>query len=142
MSQSNTRVGDFTVLAGEALTGLEGYLVKLTHDNGVPEVKVPTAVTDYARYVLIDGAADGARVTVRPLEPGRTVRLKLKGACNPGDVISLTDCGTAADRGKVRALPGGGGLQKVVGIAEEAGVEGQLVLVRPGGTESITQGVI
>ena len=38
MSQSNTRVGDIRVRAGEALTGKEGYLVKMTHDSGVAEV--------------------------------------------------------------------------------------------------------
>ena len=39
MSQSNTRVGDIRVLAGEALTGMEDRLVKLTHDSGVAEVQ-------------------------------------------------------------------------------------------------------
>ena len=71
MSQSNTRVGDIRVLAGEALTGMEGRLVKLTHDTGVPEVKLPAAITDYALYAVIEGAADAALVSVRPVEAGR-----------------------------------------------------------------------
>ena len=37
MSQSDTRVGDFMVPAGEDLTGMEGRLVRLTHNAGVPE---------------------------------------------------------------------------------------------------------
>ena len=41
MIQSNTRYGDFRVLAGESLVGMEGRLVKMTHDTGVPEVKLP-----------------------------------------------------------------------------------------------------
>jgi len=57
MSQSNTRVGDIRVLAGESLTSKEGYLVKLTHDTGVPEVKLPAAITDYAVYAVIEGGA-------------------------------------------------------------------------------------
>ncbi len=35
MSQSNTRVGDIRVLAGESLAGLAGRLVVMTHDTGV-----------------------------------------------------------------------------------------------------------
>ena len=61
MSQSNTRVGDFVVLAGESLVGKEGRLVRMTHDTQVPEVKLPDAVTDYAIYLVVEGAADAAR---------------------------------------------------------------------------------
>lgn len=46
MSQSNTRIGDFRVLAGESLVGMEDRLVKLTHDTGVPEVTLPAANSD------------------------------------------------------------------------------------------------
>ena len=69
MSQSNTRVGDIRVLAGESLVGKEGYLVKMTHDGGVAEVKLPAAVTDYCLYVVIEGGADATLVSVRPFWP-------------------------------------------------------------------------
>ncbi len=131
MSQSDTRVGDLRVTAGAALTGLEGYLVKMTHDAGVPEVVLPADNDDYAFYVVIGGAADGGSADVRPLEAGRNVRLKLKGACNPGDVLVLADVGTAADRGKARALPAAAGTYRGLAIAEEKGVDGQFVLARP-----------
>ena len=131
MSQSNTRVGDFRVLAGESLTGMEGRLVKLTHDTGVPEVLLPAANSDYALYVLLEGAADAVLVSVRPVEPTRTVRVRLKGTCNPGDVLVLADVGTAADKGKVRALPAAAGTYRGLALAEEVGVDGQLVLARP-----------
>ena len=131
MSQSNTRVGDFRVLAGELLTAMEGRLVKLTHDTGVPEVKLPEANCDYALYVLLEGGADAALVSVRPIEAGRTIRATLKGTCNPGDVLVLADIGTAADKGKVRVLPTTPGTYRGLAIAEEAGVDGQLVLARP-----------
>lgn len=131
MSQSNTRVGDFRVLAGESLTGMEGRLVKMSHDTGVPEVLLPAANSDYALYALIEGAGDAKLVSLRPVHPDRTVRLMLKGTCNPGDVLVLADVGTAADKGKVRALPAAAGTYRGLAIAESAGVDGQLVLARP-----------
>ena len=131
MSQSNTRAGDIRVLAGEGLSGLEGRLVKLTHDGGVAEVTLPAANGDYALYVLVEGGADAALVSVRPVQADRNVRVALKGTCNPGDALVLADTATAGDRGKVRALPSAAGTYRVLGIAEEAGVDGQLVLVRP-----------
>jgi len=131
MSQSDTRAGDIPVLAGEDLTGKNGRLVVLTHDGGVPEVKLPTANADLAFYLLVDDNADAELVAVRPFEAGRNVRAVLKGTCNPGDVIVLADTGTAADKGKVRALPAAAGTYRGLGIAEEKGGDGQLVLCRP-----------
>jgi hypothetical protein len=131
MSQSNTRVGDFRVLAGESLVGMEARLVRLTHDTGVPEVTLPAANDDYALYVLLEGGADAALVSVRPIEAGRTVRVPLKGTCNPGDVLVLADIATAADKGKVRVLPAAPGTYRGLAIAEQVGVDGQLVLARP-----------
>jgi hypothetical protein len=130
MSQSNTRVGDFRVLAGESLTDKEGYLVKMTHDSGVAEVLLPEAITDYALYAVIEGAADAALVSVRPIEADRNVRLVLKGTCNPGDVLVLAAI-AGSDAGMVRALPEDAGTYRGLAIAEEAGVDGQLVPARP-----------
>ena len=131
MSQSNTRVGDFRVLAGESLTGMEGRLVMMAHDTGVPEVVLPAANSDLALYALIEGAGDAKLVSVRPIQADRTVRLALKGTCNPGDVLVLADVATAADKGKVRALPAAAGTYRGLAIAESVGVDGQLVLARP-----------
>jgi hypothetical protein len=138
MSQSNTRVGDFRVLAGESLVGMEARLVKLTHDTGVPEVMLPAANSDYALYVLLEGGADAALVSVRPIEVGRTIRVPLKGTCNPGDVLVLADVATPADKGKVRSLPTAVGTYRGLGIAEQVGVDGQLVLIRPALIGNIT----
>lgn len=131
MSQTNTRVGDIRVAAGEDLTGKEGFLVKLTHDTGVPEVLLPTANSDYALYLVIEGDVDAANVSVRPVEARRNVRVKLEGTCNPGDVLVLADVATPADKGMVRALPAAAGTYRGLALAEEAGVDGQLVLARP-----------
>ena len=138
MSQTNTRVGDIRVAAGEDLTGKEGLLVKMTHDSGVPELKLPAANTDYALYVVIEGVADTVTASVRPLEAGRNLRLRLNGTCNPGDVLVLADVGTAADIGKVRTLPAAAGTYRALAIAEEAGVDEQLVLSRPAMLGDIT----
>ena len=138
MSQSNTRVGDFRVLAGEALTGCEGRLVKMGHDTGVAEVTLPGANSDHVPYVLIEGDADAKLVSVRPMQGDRNVRITLKGTCNPGDVMVLADVATAADKGKVRALPVAAGTYRGLGIAEQVGVDGQLVLIRPAMIGNIT----
>ncbi len=138
MSQSNTRVGQFQVLAGEDLAGKQDRLVKLTHDTGVAEVLLPSANSDHAVYLLIEGGADGTRVSVQPMQAERNVRLVLKGTCNPGDVLVLADVGTAADRGKVRVLPTEAGTYRGLAVAEEAGVDGQLVLARPASLGNIT----
>ncbi len=131
MSQTNVRVGDFPVLAGEDLTGMEGRLVVMTHDAGDAEVKLPEANSDLALYAVVEGAPDAGTVRVRPIEGGRNVRLRLVGTCNPGDVLVLADVATPADKGKVRELPSDAGTYRGLAIAEEAGVDGQLVLARP-----------
>ena len=131
MSQSDTQLGEIVVLAGQSLVGKEGYLVYMTHDTGVPEVKLPASIDDKALYLVIDGAADAAHVALKPLSPARNQRFVLKGACNPGDVLVLADPAVAADAGKVRALPAAAGTYRGLAIAEEKGVEGQYILARP-----------
>ena len=129
--QTDTREGTFRVLAGEDLTDKKGFLVALTHDTGVPEVKLPTSTGDYALYLVDDDGADAALVDVEPVCGPRNVRVKLKGTCSPGDVLVLADTTPAADKGKVRALPAAAGTYRGLAIAEEKGVDGQLVLCRP-----------
>ena len=129
-TQNNTRIGATVFLAGENLTGKEGYLVKLTHDTGVPEVKLPAAITDTALYLLVDGAADTKTVAVKPLNPEKQVRIKLKGTCNPGDTLVLAAI-AGSDAGMVRTLPTAAGTYRGLAFAEELGADGQLVLCRP-----------
>ena len=129
--QTDTKGGLIRVLAGADLTGKRAYLVKMTHDTGVPEVALPAAVTDLALYLVDDENADGKLASVEPLTGDRNVRVKLKGTCNPGDVLVLADPTAAADAGKVRALPAAAGTYRGIAVAEEKGVDGQLVLCRP-----------
>jgi len=113
-------------------------LVKMSHDGGIAEILLPTANDDHVPYVLLEGAADEAYVDVRPIESGRNVRIRLEGTCNPGDVMVLADVATPADAGMVRVLPAESGTYRGLGVAEEIGVDGQLVLVRPALIGNIT----
>jgi hypothetical protein len=80
--------------------------------------------------VVGEGAADAALASVTPIVPERNTRLKLKGTCNPGDQLVLAAI-AGSDAGMVRLIPTAGGTYRVIAIAEEAGVDGQLVLCRP-----------
>jgi hypothetical protein len=131
VSQTNTRIGDLPVTAGEDLSGKEDRLVKLANDSGQTVAKLPEANSDLALFVLIEGAEADKTAALRPLNADRNVRLPLKGTCNPGDTLVLADVATAADKGKVRALPAAAGTYRGLAIAEQAGVDGQLVLARP-----------
>ena len=131
MSQSNTKVGDILLPSNADLEGKEGYLAKIVSDSGVAEAALPAAITDYTPFVIIDGGTEaGERVQLRPLEPGRNVRVVLKDTCAPGDVLVLAAI-AGSDAGKVRKLPTAGGTYRGIGIAEETGVDTQLVRMRP-----------
>ena len=135
MSQSNTHEGDILLPVGEDLSTYSDVLVAIYNASGQPSVSRPAANNDYAVFVLVYGAAPGAKATVRPLYPNREVRVVAKGGGLPGDLLVLADgVTTAADKGKVRsksALTGGSGTYRLVGIAQEAFVDGQLVKMRP-----------
>jgi hypothetical protein len=132
MSQSNTHEGDILVTANEDLSTYADVLVAPYNSAGQLIVTRPAANNDAAVYVLVYGASVGAKATVRPLQPNRTVRVTAKGTGNPGDLLSLADgVTTAADKGKVRKVPSTSGTYRLVGIAEEAFVDGQLVRMRP-----------
>ena len=132
MSQSNTHDGDLLLSAGEDLSTYADILVAPYNSAGQIVVTRPAANNDYALYVLVYGAPTAGKATVRPLDPQRTVRVTAKGAGNPGDALVLADgVTTAADKGKVRKVPATTGTYRLVGIAEEAFVDGQLVRVRP-----------
>lgn len=140
MSQSNTRVGDFSLTAGADLRGKEGCVVYLGSAGGEMVAFLPEFPSQAAQFVLLEGAEAGKQVVVRPLSPERNVRVRLWGTCNPGDLL-VTAEPAPEDRGTVRALTQqvqiallsefGGAAFFVLGIAEEAGIAGQLVLLRP-----------
>lgn len=138
--QSDIRMGSFAAIADGDLTGKEGYLVVMGQKSDKPVLALPAAIDDLSAYVVLEGAADAKAIAVEPLAAGRQVRLKLKGTCDAGDVLVNADPTTPADAGKVRALPADAGTYRGIGIAEEKGADGQLLLVRPAALGNITVG--
>ena len=137
MSQSNIQIGQIVLPANEDLTGKEGLLVKIVSDSGAAKVALPDAVTDLALFVLIDGDEADGSVAIQPLSPDRNIRVRLNGTCVPGDVLVLeTPDGT--NDGKVEKLPVAAGTYRGLAIAEESGVDEQLVKARPAMVGNIT----
>ena len=123
------------IVANEDLSQLADVLVAPYNNAGELVVTRPAANNDPAVYLLIYGAVPGLPATVRPMSPNRSVRIVAKGTGNPGDLLVLADgVSVAADKGKVRSkssLTAGSGTYRLVAIAEEAFVDGQLVKSRP-----------
>lgn len=137
--QTNTKpTGPFSVIAGEDLTGMRSRLVVLGNSAGTPIVNLPTANTALALYQVQDEGANGDRVEVERFASHREFRVPLKGAANPGDKLVLADVATAADKGKLRAIPAVTGTYTVLALAREIGVDGQNLKVDPIGPFSVT----
>lgn len=137
MSQTNTQAGQIVLPANENLTGKEGLLVAIVNASTVAKFALPDAVTDLALFVLTDGDAVGERVAALPLSPDRNVRIRLSGTCVPGDVLVPADIDGTKD-GMVKVLPNAAGTYRGIAIAEESGVDGQLVKARPAMIGNIT----
>jgi hypothetical protein len=122
-TQSNTLTGLLVLAALTANCATEGHVAVL----GSTGLKDPTAISDLAAYLVLErGTADA---TVFPLTTGgENCRIRLNGTCSKGDVLVLA---AGDDLGKVTALAAQTGKVFSVGIAEEDGVDEQLVLVRP-----------
>ena len=130
MSQSNTQAGQIVLNSSEDLTSKEGYLVKIINKSNVAEFALPDAESDLALFVVTDGDSKDATSAALPLSPDRSVRLSLQGTCVPGDVLVLASI-DGKDDGQVKKLPSTGGTYRGLAIAEEVGVDGQLVKARP-----------
>ncbi len=130
MSQTNVQAGQIVLPANEELTGKEGLLVKIVNDSTVAKFALPDAVTDLALFILTDGDEAGNSVAALPMSPDRNVRIRLSGACIPGDVLVPADIDGTMD-GMVKVLPSVAGTYRGIAIAEEVGVDGQLVRARP-----------
>lgn len=128
-AQSNTIEGLITVTPNADLTGKEGFLARIVNSSGVAKADLPSAITQQCLYVIEQGATTSGKAELRPLVSGRQVRIKAKGAGNPGDKAVPA---TTGDFGKIRADATGlgGGSSALIGYFEEAFVDGQLALVR------------
>ena len=131
-NQSNTKHhGSFPLAAASDLTGKEGRLLKVANSSGVAVVDLDNSLTTPGALLLIGGDVAGQPVDVLPLGEVSQFRATLKDTCNPSDRLVKADPAVAADTGKVRVLPATAGTYKIVGIALETGVDGQLVLATP-----------
>ena len=123
--QNDTKSGILSmIVATTTLLDKEGTLAKLSSTGVTP----PTANTDLALYLVYQGAAVGSYAEVMAIYPERNVRVRLNGTCAKGDTLILD---TGADLGKVCTLGAATGRLFSPGIAEEAGVDEQMVLMRP-----------
>jgi hypothetical protein len=136
-TQSNTVKGVLPFVAASDLRNLEGYLVKLTNNSGVPELARPAGLEDRVDYILEEGVNIGLQAVARPIESGQNVRIKALGTGVAGDLLTAADPSVAADAGKVITLPAAAATYRVVGVAEESFVAGQLVLMRPIASELV-----
>ena len=138
--QGNTRPGALRFRASEDLTGKEGRLCFLQHDNRLPVAENRVGVLlaegreDVAPYVLTEGGVLGAHCEVLPIHAGHNVRLILSGstAAEPGSALVVADGGSVpANRGTVAVYDGSALFnQRLVAIAEESAVVGSAVLCR------------
>lgn len=137
MTQTNTQTGELVFNSSESLEGKEGYLATLINTGGVAELALPNSEQDLVPYVITDGADEDENTAVLPLSPDKNVRLKLDGTCPPGATLVLAEIDGTHD-GMVRNLPTAAGVYRAIAIAEEAGVDEQLVKARPANIGWIT----
>lgn len=137
MSQSNTQVGQIVLPAASDLTGMEGRLVGIIEVYNQARLNLQNNETNQnPLFVVVDGGAEGKSTAALPLSPDRNVRVRLEGACAAGAILV---CSSVAGPhiGKVRELPTSAGTYVAVGIAEEPGIDEQLVKLRPTGLRKI-----
>jgi hypothetical protein len=132
--QSNTRKGDINLPSSLDLTGKENLLWKVVNNAGVPNFALPTAVTDFAVYVGASGDVIGNNAAAEVASTNENCRILLDGACNAGDALSLSP----NKFGRLYKPGAGAGAVYYNFIAEEAGVDGQLLLVRRIGERTAT----
>ena len=121
LKQSDCRFGGVGFAAGEDLSLKAGCLVKL---NGGGDLVLPTSAADITPYVVICGADAGYLCGAVPLTSAGNCRIKLSGTCEAGDLLVSKGDGRVE-----KGAPGGSALP--IGLAEEAGIDGQFVLTRP-----------
>ena len=119
--QGDCKCGALAFVAGENLSAATGLLVKLSPAGKAVK---PGAVSDVAPYVVACGAFEGYLCGVVPLTSAANCRIVLKGACQAGSLL------VSAGDGRVEAGTLSGSAVPV-GVAEESGVDGQRVLLRP-----------
>ncbi len=130
--QSDTKAGAIALKATADLTGLEGRLVRIANSSGTAKFALPATVLSLALFVLASGDVAANDNWAEQPEPGANFRVRLNGTCVPGDILALCDpaASSGANAGKVEALSATAGAYFAIGVAQETGVDEQLVLAR------------
>jgi len=131
MPQTNVKTGPIVIPCGEDLSSAADLLAALVHNAGTPNILLPTAQEDLVPYLVLEGAGVGENGYFMPVHSDRNIRVPIVGTCNPGNTLVLADPEVEGQPGKVTVLPAAPGIYRGVGIAEEQGVDGQLLLLRP-----------
>jgi hypothetical protein len=131
MPQTNVKSGPIPAACGEDLSNATDLLVALSHDAGTPQMLLPAAQDDLVPYLVLEGATEGENGSFMPLHLDQNIRVPIVGICNPGDTLVLADPAVEGQAGKVTVLPEDAGDYRGVGLAEEQGIDGQLLLLRP-----------
>jgi hypothetical protein len=131
-TQSNTQQGPRPFNSGEALTGKEGYLAVLVDGDSIPELLLPTTVSELALFIIDEGGALDKDSAAIPLVAGEERRIKANGSGSAGAILVLEAPGADPfpNKGKVRTIPATEGVYFSPGIAQEDFVDEQLVNVR------------
>jgi hypothetical protein len=122
--QSDTKVGDINLPANVNLTGLEGYLWKISNNNGAANFALPTATSDYAYYIGASGDVAGNNVAAESPDLGENCRIAFVGNCNPGDPLTLNP----NLYGSLYKPAAGAGAVYYDWIAEETGAGGTIAM--------------
>ena len=121
LKQTDCRFGGVAFAAGEDLSLKTGHLARL---NAGGDLVLPQGAGEITPYVLVQGADQGYLCGAVPLTSAGNCRVKLAGTCEAGDLL------VSKGDGRVEAGDLGGGALPV-GVAEEKGIDGQHVLLRP-----------
>ena len=115
LTQSDCRHGGVAFAAGEDLSLKAGFLVKL---NSGKDLILPTSDQDITPYVITQGADQGYLCGAVPLSSAVNARVELYGTCDAGVLL------VAKGDGRVTACTSGSAA-RVIGVAEEPGIDGQ-----------------
>jgi hypothetical protein len=124
--QTNTQIGLITKPSAADLTASIGCFATV---NTSAQAALPSA-NALALYVIADAYDSGGvhNTVLQPLDSNRNVRIIAGGTITAADQITTTSAGKAvtASTGNV-----------ILGIAEEAGLNGQWVTIRPIGGKTV-----
>ena len=139
MSQTNTQPGPISLTANEDIAA--NLLCGIANSSGTPVAILPNSNTDEGPFVSEEDTDSGEQAKLIPLSPDQNIRAVINGTCVSGDQLVLATPNGTVD-GQVTKLPTTPGTYRLVGIAEESGVDTQAVKIRPVGQRLITVTVL